>query len=414
MKLFFTIIFALILIVEFYVYFGMRSIFTPEYQKLFYFIYYLSVFITVTGVLSLILFAKKSIGETNLMINTLFGLAFSIILIKILIADFLLIEDIYRFIRFIIEKITIRGDTGFVPRTKITGISALTVASLFLILCVYGLFYGKYNYKVRNIRLSFEDLPEEFDGFRIVQISDIHSGTFDNFRAVKRGVELIKKQNADLLLFTGDMVNNVADEIKPYIELFGSITAPYGKYSVLGNHDYGQYYKWPSEKAWQDNMDSLAGYQQQMGFRLLKNESVEINKDSSALLLAGVENWGRPPFHQYGDLNKTFKAGSDSMFTILMSHDPSHWDGQVLNFWKYIHLTLSGHTHGMQFGIETAGFRWSPVKYLYKKWSGLYSADGKYLYVNRGFGFIGFPARIGIWPEITVIVLKKKKASVNP
>ncbi len=409
MKLLFVIILIVIILVEIYVYIGIRSIFMPENQKFFHIIYFLTVLVTVSGILSITFFAKRGLGETNLVINTLFGMAFTFILIKILIADFLLLEDIYRFIRFAIEKTLIKGDTAFVTRSKVIGLTALAVASMFFILSVYGLFYGKYNYKVRNISLSFKDLPEEFDGFRILQISDIHSGTFDNFAAVKRGVGLIKKQNADLILFTGDLVNNLADEIKPYVELFGSITVPYGKYSILGNHDYGHYYKWPSQEAWQKNMNKLADYHRLMGFRLLKNESVEVKKDSAVALLAGVENWGRPPFHQYGDLNKTFENSRDSIFTILMSHDPSHWDEQVLKFGRNIQITLSGHTHGMQIGIETARFRWSPVQYIYKKWGGLYKEGQKYLYVNRGFGFIGFPARIGIRPEITVIELKKKK-----
>ncbi len=410
MRLFFFIILLVIILAEIYVYKGIKSIFSPESQRIFQIVYWLTVLITVAGFLSLWLFAGKGLGDTNLMTNIFFGLAFSFILVKILIANFLLIEDLYRFVRFIVESITVKGNVNFVHRSKITGFSALIITSVFFFLCVYGLFYGKYNYKVRNVTLFFNDLPQEFDGFRILQISDIHAGTFDNISAVKRGIELIRKQNADLILFTGDMVNNLADEIRPYAEIIGSLAAPYGKYSILGNHDYGDYYRWPSEEARQKNLDKLADYQYSMGFTLLRNERVEIRKDSSVIQLAGVENWGKPPFHQYGDLNKAFENNTDDRFTILMSHDPSHWDGQVLGFEKHIHLTLSGHTHGMQMGIETAWFSWSPVKYMYPRWGGLYSENGKYLYVNRGFGFIGFPARVGIRPEITVIELRKEKS----
>ncbi len=362
----------------------------------------------VAGNSSMFLAARKGFGETNFTINTLLGIAFSIILAKIIIADFLLVEDIYRFFRLAIEKVAVKGNINLVTRSNILGYTALTLSSLLFVICMYGLFYGKYNYKVRHISLSFTDLPQEFDGFKILQVSDIHSGTIDNFSAVRRGIELIKRQNADLVLFTGDLVNNFADEIKPYIQLLGSIPAPFGKYSILGNHDYGHYFKWPSQEAWIANMNKLDAYHDSMGFRLLKNQSVELNKGNDSIILAGVENWGKPPFHQYGDLNKTFQNNSDKQFIILMSHDPSHWDGQVLGFHKHIHLTLSGHTHGMQLGFEIGRLKWSFVKYFYPKWIGLYENDGKYLYVNRGFGFIGFPARVGIWPEITVIELKKK------
>jgi predicted MPP superfamily phosphohydrolase len=408
MRFIFIIILAIIILSEIYVFKGIRSIVTPDNQKIFYIIYYLTVLLTLTGVFSLIIFSSKNPGETNLAINILFGLAFSFILIKLIISGLLVIEDLYRFFRYIIENLTVKGHAGLVSRNRAVGFSIITIASAFFILCLYGLFYGKYDYKVRNITLSFNDLPQEFDGFRILQISDIHSGTFDNIKAVKRGVELIKKQNADLLLFTGDLVNNLADEIKPYIEIFGSITAPFGKFSILGNHDYGQYYKWRSKEAWQNNLDKLCDYHRLMGFRLLNNEYIELRKDSTMIQLAGVENWGKPPFYRYGDLDKALQNSKDGIFTILMSHDPSHWEGQVLGFEKHIHLTLSGHTHGMQMGIKTNGFRWSPVKLMYRNWGGLYNENGKILYVNTGFGFIGFPGRIGIWPEITVIELKKK------
>lgn len=411
MRFFFFIIIGIIVLIEIYVYKGTRNIFIQDNQKIFYIVYYLTVFLTLTGVFSLLFFSRKGIGETNLVVNILFGLAFSLILIKIIIFNFLLIEDIYRSIRFLAEKIITSGKVSFAARSKIVVYTALTIASLLFIIYVYGIFAGKYNYKVRNVSLSFADLPEEFDGFKIIQISDIHSGTFDNFSAVRRGIELIKKQNADMILFTGDLVNNLADEIKPYIDIIGSIKAPHGKYSIMGNHDYGDYFKWPSEEARQNNLNKLASYQDSMGFRLLNNECVEIKKDGAIITLAGVENWGKPPFHQFGDLDKALSNNQGERFTILMSHDPSHWDGQVLEFEKYIHLTLSGHTHGMQMGFEIGNFKWSPVKLMYPRWCGLYEEKGKYLYVNRGFGFIGFPGRVGIWPEITVFELKTKKQS---
>ncbi len=405
---FFLIIITILVLVEFYVFNGLRHLFSPDSQKIYRLVYFLTVFLMVTGNASMFFAARKGFGETNFTVNTLLGIAFSIILCKIIIADFLLIEDIYRFFRLIVEKILLKGNIGFVARNNIPGYAALTISSLFFILCMYGLFFGKYNYKVRHVPLSFTDLPEEFNGFRILQVSDIHSGTIDNFSAFSRGIELAKKQNADLVLFTGDLVNNFADEIKPYTEILASVSAPFGKYSILGNHDYGHYFKWSSEEAWKGNMKKLYSYHDAMGFRLLNNQAVELRKGNDSIILAGVENWGKPPFHQYGDLNKTFGNSSNRQFTILMSHDPSHWDGQVLGFRRHINLTLSGHTHGMQLGIEIGRFKWSLVKLMYPKWIGLYENNGQYLYVNRGFGFIGFPARVGIWPEITVIELKKK------
>lgn len=408
MRPFFIVIIVILILIEIYVFKGLRNLFSSDNQKVYKLVYFLTVFLMVAGNFSMFFAARKGFGETNFTINTLLGIAFSFILAKIIIADFLLVEDIYRLSRLIIEKIVVRGNVNLVARSNIPGYTALGVSSLLFVLCMYGLFFGKYNYKVRELTLSFTDLPEDFDGFKILQISDIHSGTFDNFSAVSRGIELIKQQNADVVLFTGDMVNNLADEIKPYTEILGSISPPFGKYSILGNHDYGDYFKWPSEEAWMDNMNKLYGYHESMGFLLLKNECVEIKKGNDSIILAGVENWGKPPFHQYGDLNKTFQNNPDKQFTILMSHDPSHWDGQVLGFYKHIHLTLSGHTHGMQLGIEIGKFKWSLVKLFYPKWGGLYENDGRYLYVNRGFGFIGFPARVGIWPEITVIKLRRK------
>ncbi|MCZ6694094.1 MAG: metallophosphoesterase, partial [Bacteroidetes bacterium] len=283
----------------------------------------------------------------------------------------------------------------------------LVVAALPFSSFLYGVVKGKYDFRVKNITLSFPDLPPAFDGFKIVQISDIHSGSFDSFSSVKKGVEMVRQQNPDLILFTGDLVNNMAMEIEPYMDLFGSLSARFGKYSVLGNHDYGDYMSWPSQEAKKINLDKLKEYHQIMGYKLLNNTSVRVEKGQDSILLAGVENWGIRPFRQTGDLEQAYRDSQDDEFTILMSHDPSHWDEQVLDFKKHVHLTLSGHTHGMQMGIEIPGIKWSPVKYKYPRWAGLYEDKGQYLYVNRGFGFIGFPGRVGIWPEITTIELKR-------
>jgi uncharacterized protein len=255
------------------------------------------------------------------------------------------------------------------------------------------------------VRLAFADLPEAFHGMKLVQISDIHSGSFDDKEAVARGVAMIQAENPDLLVFTGDLVNNLASEIEPYKDLFGSLSAPLGKFAVLGNHDYGDYVQWDSPAAKAANVEAVKQHNTEMGFQMLNNDSLQLTRDGQTIRLAGVENWGKPPFPQHGDLNRALQGVAPEEFTVLLSHDPTHWDMQVRDHAKHVHLTLSGHTHGFQMGIEIPGIKWSPVQWRYKQWAGAYEEGGQYLYVNRGFGYIGFPGRVGIWPEITVIEL---------
>jgi len=284
--------------------------------------------------------------------------------------------------------------------------SAMLVVTILVF--VYGMIRGKYAYRVIKHQLEFEDLPDAFDGFRITQISDVHAGSFKNTSAVKRGVELVKQQQADLFVFTGDLVNNKATEMLPWIDIFSTIKAPFGQFSVLGNHDYGDYVKWESEANKKANLQQLKAVHAQLGYRLLLDEHVEIQKDGQKIILAGVENWGLG-FGERGDLAKALDGVNTADFKILLSHDPSHWESEVKTAPAKIHLTLAGHTHGMQFGMEAFGIKWSPVKYRYAHWAGIKEEDGRYLNINRGFGFIGFSGRVGIWPEITVIELKKKR-----
>ncbi|MGZ3884494.1 MAG: metallophosphoesterase, partial [Bacteroidia bacterium] len=252
------------------------------------------------------------------------------------------------------------------------------------------------------------NLPEAFDGFKIVQISDIHCGSFLSDAALIKAFDILHKQKPDLILFTGDLVNNIATETHDYIEQYKSLKAPYGVYSVLGNHDYGDYVSWESGEAKRANLDSLKKIQADCGWKLLMNEHVALEKDGEKIALIGIENWSASNrFPKKGRLDLAYKGAEQYPFKILMSHDPSHWDQQVRKDYPNIDLTLSGHTHGMQFGIEIPGFKWSPVQYLYKQWAGLYKQDNQYLYVNRGLGFLGYPGRLGIWPEITVLELKK-------
>ena len=285
--------------------------------------------------------------------------------------------------------------------------AAFTLFFLTILLFIYGMIFGKYNYKVIKHVLYFDDLPENFEGFRLVQISDIHAGSFNNPAAVQRGINMIKKENADLFVFTGDLVNNKAEEIKPWISYFSQIKAPYGQFSILGNHDYGDYVQWNNDQDKRNNLQQLKSYHKELGFNLLLDTHAEIKKDGQHIILAGVENWGIG-FGERGDLKKALLGTNVNDFKILLSHDPTHWEAQVKNFNSKIQLTLSGHTHGMQFGIEVLGIKWSPVKFRYKHWAGIKTENGRVLNINRGFGFLGFSGRVGIWPEITVIELRKK------
>lgn len=277
-----------------------------------------------------------------------------------------------------------------------------------ILIFVYGIVRGKYAYQVIRHSLYFRDLPEQFDGFTITQISDIHAGSFQNARALQKGINLIKAQKSDLFVFTGDLVNNIASEIKPWIGHFSQIRAPYGQFSVLGNHDYGDYVGWKNEEDKRANLQQLKGYHAELGYRLLLDEHVTLYKGGQKIILAGVENWGIG-FGQRGNLRKALHETAANDFKILLSHDPTHWDKEVKVFPSKVHLTLAGHTHGMQFGVEAFGIKWSPVKYRYPHWAGLANEDNRFLNINRGFGFLGFSGRIGIWPEITVIELKKEK-----
>jgi len=325
---------------------------------------------------------------------------------EIVFVIFLLIGDLY--------QLTLSVKAGFQQESlhwiarNINWVNfALAMSGATIVLFVYGIIFGKYAYRVIKHTLYFEDLPKNFDGFTLTQISDVHAGSFTNPKAVQKGIDMINAQKSDLFVFTGDLVNNTASEIVPYISQFSQISAPFGQFSILGNHDYGDYVKWPSELAKAENLQQLKAYHQKLGFKLLLDEHIELVKRGEKIILAGIENWGIG-FGERGNLNKALQNTAAGDFKILLSHDPSHWDAQVKNHPSKIQLTLAGHTHGMQFGIEAFGLKWSPVKYRYKHWAGIKTENGRYLNVNRGFGFIGFSGRIGIWPEITVIELRRK------
>jgi uncharacterized protein len=322
----------------------------------------------------------------------------------------LLLEDIYRLFSGTISHFVSQNKSGsFLPeRRKFVSQLALALAAIPFSSLIYGMTFGKYNYKVIKQQIFFPDLPDAFDGFKITQISDVHSGSFDNPEKINYAIDLVNEQNSDMILFTGDIVNTHAKEMLPWIETFNRIKKhKYGKYSILGNHDYGEYVDWKSQKDKEANFQAIKSLYGQIDFKLMLNEHAFIEKGNDKIALVGVENWGLH-FKKAGDLHKASEGLSKEEFKILMSHDPSHWDAEINQHQKDFHLTLSGHTHGLQFGIEIPGFfKWSPAQYVYDQWAGLYEKAGKYIYVNRGFGYHAYPGRVGIMPEITVIELKK-------
>ncbi len=337
------------------------------------------------------------------------GLLLLIIIPKMIVGVILFTEDIFRFfggcIRYFTDDEKIKF---FNKRRAFVSKIALGIAAIPFFSLIYGMTKGKYNFKVIKQKLFFEDLPAAFDGFTITQISDIHSGSFDNPEKIEEAISLINDQKSDLFLFTGDIVNNFAHEMDQWIDTFKKIeTHPFGKYSVLGNHDYGEYIHWDSKENKKKNFEAIKAIHSNINFNLLMNQHVKIKKGTDEIAIVGVENWGRG-FKKAGDLVKASEGLKKEDFKILMSHDPSHWEKEVKNNDKFYHLTLSGHTHGLQFGIEIPGwFKWSPVQYVYEQWAGLYEHLGRYIYVNRGFGFHAYPGRVGIMPEITVLELKK-------
>lgn len=395
---------------QWYSYQAIKTITSNRWILLLYFIIVLMIIGNL--VFHTLVIERSTTMEPRLMYAI--GFFVTLFAFQALVTLLLLGEDILRMPQGIYAFFTkMPGQTQFLPeRRKIISQIAVGLAAIPFASLLYGMYRGKYNYKVLNYVLEYDDLPEAFDGFKIAQISDIHSGSFDNPEKVQYGVDLINQQHADVVFFTGDLVNNRAEEVFPWIETFKKINSKFGVYSILGNHDYGDYTRWESEAEKKKNMEALFDAQKQMGWDLLLNESRFIEKDGQRLALVGVENWGSG-FKQAGDLEKALENVAPQDFKILLSHDPSHWEAQVLPHPFDIHLTLSGHTHGMQFGIEIPGWiKWSPVKWRYKQWAGIYEQAKQRLNVNRGFGYLAYPGRVGIWPEVTVITLTKTKTIV--
>jgi uncharacterized protein len=321
------------------------------------------------------------------------------------------IDDIHRGIKWLAnffytpESAPLPGNA--IPRSEFLAKTALVAASIPFGAMAYGIISGAHDYRVRRVSVKLPNLPKAFDGITIGHISDIHSGSFFNKTAVKGGVEMLLNEKPDIIFFTGDLVNNEAAEVKDYINIFDKFRAPLGVYSVTGNHDYGDYHAWHSQEAKRSNFKDLMEAHRLMGFKLLMNDNEILTQGGEKLAIIGNENWGGGRFAKYGKLDQAYRGTDEAAVKLLLSHDPSHWDAQVRNTYPDIDVMFSGHTHGFQFGIEIGNFRWSPSQYAYKQWAGLYQQGSQYLYVNRGFGYLGYPGRIGMPPELTIMELKR-------
>lgn len=342
----------------------------------------------------------------------LFGLILLFYLPKLVYGAFILVDDVTWVAKWAWQKFGTNRDVhpegAKISRSRFIHQVGIVTAAIPFAGAAYGMIKGRFDFRIVREELSFKRLPDAFDGFTIAQISDAHLGSFfDNSKPVEKAIELINSIEADVVVFTGDLVNNYAEEAEHWITFFDAIEKRSGKFSILGNHDYGEYARWPTEMAKKANLDRLKAIHGEMGFDLLLNQNRKITRGQDSISIVGVENWGVPPFPQYGDVKRAKDGLPEDEFKILLSHDPSHWDHQVLKEHKDIDLTLSGHTHGAQFGVELGNVKWSPVKYKYPRWAGLYREGDQALYVNRGFGYIGFPGRVGMPPEITLLTLKK-------
>jgi uncharacterized protein len=406
------IVITIMLLIDLYVFMAVRTVSQGSGEKTKIALYSVYWFVSLTAVVTIVLFPyMRALHEHIAFRNYLFAIIVGLFFAKLIASVFFLLDDFRRSVIWLMAKIFPKTGVDFVQEqnsiTRSTFLSwtGLVLGGSLFTALIYG-FSNKYNYQLRKIRLSFNNLPQSFKGLKIVQISDIHSGSFNDKAAVERGVDMVLKTNPDLVLFTGDLVNDKSTEMQEYIDVFNRITAPMGVYSIFGNHDYGDYASWSSAQAKRENLEHLKQVHAQLGWRLLMDEHVILERNSEQIALIGIQNWsafGR--FPKYGRMDKAYPGTEKYPFKILMSHDPSHWDAEVRVKYPDVDLMLSGHTHGMQFGVENPYFKWSPVQWFYKEWAGLYEAGKQKLYVNRGYGFIGYPGRVGILPEITLIEL---------
>ncbi len=415
-------VFALfIILVDLYAWKGLHILFNKPHNNalkvIFRTLYWLIPFLLIASVVFVMYFRPVEPGQ-RIVNRYYYIVAFTMVfyLPKLVFILFHLVEDIVHIsekaVRSLIKYLK-KDDPPFgetnAGRRKFLSRTGIIIAIIPFLAVIYGVAIGRFDFQVINKSVEFENLPPAFDGFRIAHISDLHTGSFHGYEnRVRQAVELINRQEADVIVFTGDLVNYFTTELDGFIEILSEMSAPFGMYSVLGNHDYGDYYQWESEAAKQKNMRDMLAAQEEIGFQLLMNEWDTISISGETIVIAGVENWGEPPFPRYGDLEKALEGTEKFPFIILLTHDPIHWDAEVLDETN-IDLTLAGHTHGMQFGIETRFLRWSPIRHRYPRWGGLYRENNQFLYVNRGLGYVAFPGRIGMPPEITVIELQRSR-----
>ena len=424
----FGLVAIIMIAIDLYVFQAVRFLMQNSSDKARFTVYSIYWTVSILALLTVLTFPFITAFQANKFFrNYVFAAIVGLFFAKLLAMVFFLMDDIRRGFMWIMGKLFSSTGAGFIGDGE--GISRSTFLSWlgvgigggFLGTFVYG-FSNKYDYQLKKVQLAFNNLPASFKGLKIVQISDVHSGSFQDKTAVHKGIQKIMQHQPDLVLFTGDLVNDLSTEMDEYTDIFSQLKAPLGVYSVLGNHDYGDYYQWPDKDAAHAerekqtgqkihsplqaaNLERLKDIHASMGWRLLLNEHVALERNGEKIGLLGIENWGARGFTKYGKMQDAH-AGSDVYsFKILMSHDPSHWDAEVRPKYPDVDLMLSGHTHGMQFGIENPYFRWSPVQWVYKQWAGLYEEGNQKLYVNRGYGFIGYPGRVGILPEITLIEL---------
>lgn len=414
----FSFIFLLFILIDVYCWQGVKLLiknFSPGIRKLVAWVYWgysvgMVVFFTAVRL--------TQVPVSSITMRFIGALAFAVIMVKLIWVLFLLIDDIQRFVQWLFSDIKTswtKNSAGFEPsanggisRSKFLNWLGLGIGLAFLGNAIWGVVKGAHNYVVRKRTLKIDGLPEAFDGFKIVQISDIHCGSFWDREAVEKGIQLINEQNADAVFFTGDLVNDTSKEAESWTDVFGKIRAKNGVFSILGNHDYGDYVIWDSLESKHQNMLQMYGHHKKMGWDLLLDENRILERNGQKIAIVGVENWSaKGRFPKYGNLKQALTGTEDISIKLLLSHDPSHWREQVLGSQPEIRATFSGHTHGMQFGVDTKFYRWSPAKYIYKEWMDLYKEGKQYLYVNRGFGYLGYPGRMGIFPEITVVTLKR-------
>ena len=394
------IFFFILVFIEFYFYLGVKKILNRKSRLIYIFTFFsLYLFFVIYSF-------TFEISSSSKVFSYYLSIIFLFLIAKTISLPIILIEDLFRLFNFIKSKINTKSKVNLKRRALISKLS-LIFSSLTLPVGFDGIFFGKYRYRIINHEINFKNLPKKFDGYKLVQLSDFHCGSLENKHMVDKAIKMINDENADLIVFTGDFVNNRYEEVKPWVKSFSKLKAKDDMISVLGNHDYGDYQRWSSKFEKEENFKNLLEIQKKIGFKVLMNENKYIVRGDEKIAIVGVENWGAR-FNQLGDIEKSIQNTSEIDFKIVLSHDPTHWEKILKDHPKKFDLTLSGHTHGMQFGIEIPGIiKWSPVQWVYKYWAGLYTHNGKYLNVNRGFGVLAFPGRVGIWPEITTITLKR-------